>query len=333
MGCIIANFMFSAPFKDVRRAVERGSLGNLNPTPWAVMTGNCTGWVTYSYLIQNQFVFWANAPGLILSIWLNMAAAKLQYCDRMAISMRSSFIQLLDTNRQSFVLPKGERRALGGDFDEEGAGEADMENPRTAYAVNTNGVQTFTNLRKMALDVTMQKTEAPAPHEKVVVGVVTIWIAIISLISFLKLDHRQKELIVGITVNINLLFFYGAPLSTIVTVLKTRDSVSIHRLTMLTNTANGAFWTAFGFGTMDYFILVPNGIGVLLGAIQMILCLVVPSRTNNETLSIESGSGEIESQIEVTRSDEETVTATSPATSNGSDASSDSKTIPSLVSS
>ena len=52
MGCIIANIMFTAPLKDVRQAVRRGTLGSLNPTPWAVMTGNCTGWVIYSFLID-----------------------------------------------------------------------------------------------------------------------------------------------------------------------------------------------------------------------------------------------------------------------------------------
>jgi len=34
----------SAPVKDVRAAVGNGTLGVLNPTPWAVMTGNCIGW-------------------------------------------------------------------------------------------------------------------------------------------------------------------------------------------------------------------------------------------------------------------------------------------------
>ena len=42
----------AAPFKDVCRAVSCGTLGSLNPTPWAAMTGNCCGWVAYSYLIQ-----------------------------------------------------------------------------------------------------------------------------------------------------------------------------------------------------------------------------------------------------------------------------------------
>ncbi|KAL9182092.1 hypothetical protein ACHAXT_012435 [Thalassiosira profunda] len=272
LGMVTANLMFSAPLKDARRAASRGTLGSLNPTPWAFMTGNCLGWVTYSYLIQNQFVFWANAPGLIISVWLNLCGAKLQYSDRISASMRSSFVNLLDRNRRSFALAPGERRVLGGDLNKE-------EEEDTGGIQNglSSGVQTFANLRKTALEITIQKTEAPAPHEKVVVFVVTFWVAVISLCSFLKLSIDMWQMVIGIVVNVNLLFFYGAPLSTIVTVLKTRDSSSIHRWTMLMNTANAIFWTAFGFGVMDWYILVPNGIGAILGFAQMFLRLVMPA--------------------------------------------------------
>ena len=92
--------MFMAPVSDVRTAVTNGTLGALNPTPWAVMTGNCIGWVTYSYLIHNLFDFVPNAAGFMISIWLNMAAVKLQYSDRLATSLRSSFVRLLDDNRK-----------------------------------------------------------------------------------------------------------------------------------------------------------------------------------------------------------------------------------------
>ena len=46
---------------------------------------------------------------------------------------------------------------------------------------------------------------------------------------------------------------------------------------ILFSTANACFWTAFGFGVMDYIIMVPNGLGAILGFIQMFLRLVVPS--------------------------------------------------------
>ena len=44
------------------------------------------------------------------------------------------------------------------------------------------------------------------------------------------------------------------------------------------STANACFWTAFGFGVMDWFIIVPNGLGAILGFIQMFLRLIVPAR-------------------------------------------------------
>lgn len=74
-----------------------------------------------------------------------MAAAKLQYSDRMVTSMRTSFVQLLDSNRQSF------------------RGQVASKNTDQLHT-------TFDNLKKTAMALTTQKVEAPAPHEKIVVG-------------------------------------------------------------------------------------------------------------------------------------------------------------------
>lgn len=74
-----------------------------------------------------------------------MAAAKLQYSDRMVTSMRASFVQLLDSNRQSF------------------RGQMASKNTDQLHT-------TFDNLKTTAMALTTQKVEAPAPHEKIVVG-------------------------------------------------------------------------------------------------------------------------------------------------------------------
>ncbi|KAL9182061.1 hypothetical protein ACHAXT_012404 [Thalassiosira profunda] len=231
LGMVTANLMFSAPLKDAPAGREPGHAGQFEPNAvayntslmhpttcqmlQAFMTGNCLGWVTYSYLIQNQFVFWANAPGLIISVWLNLCGAKLQYSDRISASMRSSFVNLLDRNRRSFALAPGERRVLGGDLNKE-------EEEDTGGIQNglSSGVQTFANLRKTALEITIQKTEAPAPHEKgggvrrhiLGGGHIAVQLPQISI--------DMWQMVIGIVVNVNLLFFYGAPLSTIVTVFE-----------------------------------------------------------------------------------------------------------------
>jgi solute carrier family 50 protein (sugar transporter) len=142
----------------------------------------------------------------------------------------------------------------------------------------------------MALEVTTQKMEAPAPHEKVVIGFIFIWLTVISLLFFIpQVNQAQYTLIIGIVANVNTFFFYGAPLSTIVSVLKSRDSCSIHRRTMITNTANAVFWTAFGIGIMDWIIVIPNGLGSILGFIQIFLCLVIPNRSGKATTTTTDG--------------------------------------------
>jgi len=65
--------------RDLRQALVDGSLGVLNPFPWAICFGNCLGWVVYGYYTRDPFVVAANLPGVVLCIWLNSGAAKLQY--------------------------------------------------------------------------------------------------------------------------------------------------------------------------------------------------------------------------------------------------------------
>ena len=106
-------------------------------------------------MLQNLFMFVPNAWGFMVSIWLNMAAVKLQYSDRMATSLRSSFVQLLEDNRKSF---RGLDR------------REDIMDDTFVSKDDNEPVQTFTNLRKMALEIATQKIEAPTPHEKLVIG-------------------------------------------------------------------------------------------------------------------------------------------------------------------
>mmetsp|Transcript_30286 Transcript_30286/g.55937 ORF Transcript_30286/g.55937 Transcript_30286/m.55937 type:complete len:124 (+) Transcript_30286:136-507(+) len=79
IGAILSTCAFAAPIKSLKSSMKSGSLGNLNPTPWAFMTGNTIGWLAYSFITLDLFVFFANAPGLMISIWLNVGAMKLQY--------------------------------------------------------------------------------------------------------------------------------------------------------------------------------------------------------------------------------------------------------------
>lgn len=162
----------------------------------------------------------SNAPGLLISYWLNGGAAKLQYSDQRA-----------NTNTQ--------------------------ENPPRNDQCNY-----FSGI---------------SYQEKMVSLILLFWLLGLSTI-FLILDQiydaDEQKNAVGFMAVINLIFFWGSPLSTIVTVCTERDSSSIHVPTMVTNTACSFFWCLYGLAISDYFIFFPNLVGVVLGFIQAILRLM-----------------------------------------------------------
>ena len=103
--------------------------------------------------------------------------------------------------------------------------------------------------------------------------IATLWFICISIINLVPyVGQEARETTVAMMASFFLVLYYCAPLSTITLVLKKRDSSSIHVPTMIANTVNASFWTAYGFAIDDFSIITPNGLGALFGVIQMILC-------------------------------------------------------------
>ena len=113
--------------------------------------------------------------------------------------------------------------------------------------------QTAADLGALVFNVTAQNTPAPAPHETMVMCIIVIWTIIVTIVALAPFTPKTTELIVGVAVNINLFFFYGAPLSSILQVFTERNSASIHIRTMITNSLNSCFWTAYGLAVCRSF--------------------------------------------------------------------------------
>ena len=72
LGFLIANVMF---FSGVPGFLERkrlGELGNFNPLPYPVILANCASWIAYSLYIDDYFLFFANAPGMLVGVYFTM---------------------------------------------------------------------------------------------------------------------------------------------------------------------------------------------------------------------------------------------------------------------
>mmetsp|Transcript_9405 Transcript_9405/g.15101 ORF Transcript_9405/g.15101 Transcript_9405/m.15101 type:complete len:435 (+) Transcript_9405:94-1398(+) len=293
-GMIIANMMFYAPFQDLQKAVRQGHIGDLNPTPWAVMLGNCFGWSLYGVLRVNFWVFFANCPGLLLSVWLNLGAVKLLYQRHHSQHMRASFVQYLERQQQEqsrhLLLNSNNNNRSTVRFSEDPQQHAlEKEEPSAIQSANahttatSNAIAAAQDFAKVVWDVTSQSTPAPTPHERLVMVFVVLWTCVASFVGFASSTQKWLDestdiptQVVGIVVNFNLVFFYGAPLSTIWTVLRQRNTATIHIPTMVTNTLNGSFWLAYGLAVKDPFIIVPNGMGTVLGGIQIVLLMLFP---------------------------------------------------------
>jgi len=371
LGMIIANFMFAAPLKDLQTAVSIGlGLGDLNPTPFAFMLGNCIGWTTYGVITNNWFIFWANYPGFLIACWLNLGAVKLLYSHHHQKVARTSIVNFLNSNASSSTQSsRSTTNIMGGlefqnnddnnnhnnnynsdkvnnDNGNDNANDNDndkIESSSIDYGYDENTTDTTQQSQitttttqnqngdpnedwaKIIWDVTSQTKPARTPHERLVMGIILIWTIVLSLIGFLghyNINNNDSDenttnngdtttttttggtttidlaqMIVGYVVNFNLVFFYGAPLSAINQVIKTKRNNTLHVPTMITNTSCAIFWTAYAVAPQinDPFIYVPNGLGVLLGIIQFVLWTVFPTTTTTTTTTTTNKKQEQES--------------------------------------
>uniref|UniRef100_A0A7S4VRF2 Sugar transporter SWEET1 n=1 Tax=Ditylum brightwellii TaxID=49249 RepID=A0A7S4VRF2_9STRA len=263
LGAIVATATFSAPVQSLRVALARGSLDGLNTFPWAFMTANTLGWIAYSFVEFNLFVFFANAPGFLISIWLNSGAIKLQYLEQIRPVLVGN-VEMTQSN--------------GNNANEvESSGMSNEESP------SQNGQNRFGGFGG-------GNAGQPPPfcaQDKIWLLVVIAWVGLLSFIGLRStpLDHKTQRDIVGIGANVSLVIFFAAPLSTIATVIKTRDSSTIHIPTMIMNTFNCVFWFSYALAVSDPFIAVPNGLGLLFGAIQIFLYLIFPRRSGLQQIA------------------------------------------------
>lgn len=113
-----------------------------------------------------------------------------------------------------------------------------------------------------------------------ILEVLGLWMSILVGVGWLGICEGNEKEIIGLLVNINLLFFYAAPLQTMQTVFHEKRSNSIHTPTMILNCSNAGFWGAYGMARNDIVIWGPNSIGMILGLIQAVLCCMFPKSSN-----------------------------------------------------
>lgn len=237
---------------DLKDCILKGKLGGLNPIPWAVQTGNCLGWCIYAFETHDAFLLASNLPGLMVSLWLNMGAVKLQFLKQ---NQDEETTTKLPTLNESATLDESEKSDYSGD--------------------NNNA--------KVIL-----------PQETLLLWILAGWSLILIWVGWIA--PGSTAAVVGVVVNINLIFFFGAPLQALLQVVRTGSSDCIHVPSMAMTVINTSFWFSYGLARRDPVIYVPNTIGLILGLTQCALCLIYPADYSKEPMSSEDDDGNKEGE-------------------------------------
>jgi solute carrier family 50 (sugar transporter) len=254
------------------------------------------------YFLQDFFLFAGNITGLVVSIWYNLSASNLLF--KQQVAQLPDIINVVDLEERSgYTEGEGlssrdmkeqekqlQRKSVMSAIDEDkemsqhGKANEHLLNdlPNNVDESHRSSVskasQETSGANKGMLPITeLPVFYKPPEHDYRVMAMSLLWIVTFSVIGFGDaISTTSKELIVGTITNLCLVFFYGAPLSSIAIVLRTHNTATLHVPTMFTNTASSVFWGVYGLAVFDYFVMVPNLVGAALGLSQIVLYLTYP---------------------------------------------------------
>ena len=212
IGLTLANVMFFSGVPAMLKCKKESSLGDMNPGPFPLILANCVGWMSYSLLIHDYFLFFGNAPASMVGMYFTLVG----------------------------------------------------------YGLSPVGSKTRHQL------------------ELLVMGLMGAMLAVVFYLGMVTQDTNvsltQKQTVMGLFCNFVLLIYYAVPLSTMREVLRTKNSKSLFFPMAAANTANGLAWFTYGVALNDPYLMAPNGIGAVLGLIQIVLIKTYPSDKRNGSI-------------------------------------------------
>ena len=141
-----------------------------------------------------------------------------------------------------------------------------IQNP---YAFLSNCFGALLGLFYVSTGIALGDTKQRAAVEKIVLLFTGLHVAASFFSTFILQTMAQRQLLTGYIANFVLVIFYGAPLSTLRDVLKTKSAASIYAPLSLLSGINGALWVTYGLAISDLFIAIPNAAGLALAIVQL----------------------------------------------------------------
>ncbi|KAK3029995.1 hypothetical protein RJ639_038094, partial [Escallonia herrerae] len=99
-------------------------------------------------------------------------------------------------------------------------------------------------------------------------------------ITLLAFEESARRAFTGILTATFSVVSYAAPLTVVRTVIRTKSVEYMPFFLIVTLFASGLAWTAFALLVGDFYVLVPNAAGIVLGAIQLIVYFIYMKRSS-----------------------------------------------------
>lgn len=145
---------------------------------------------------------------------------------------------------------------------------------RDPYVAAANAPGLLLSVWSVLTTARLAKPDAAKRIEIVSLAIAAVHLCAGLVCAFLLPSRAAMIQLYGLVCNGILLLYYGAPLSSIKTVLAQRNAETIYYPTVALNGANSIFWSMYALAIGDRYLLAPNAIGVALASVQTFLCVV-----------------------------------------------------------
>ncbi|KAL1504261.1 hypothetical protein AB1Y20_010670 [Prymnesium parvum] len=156
---------------------------------------------------------------------------------------------------------------------------------RDPWIAVTNGPGTLVALYQL---VTLLPLMRPGPQlrqfQATILGGAACTTLLWARLIFAGVGAAARSRALGMYATVICIALFASPLSTIATVVRTRDAASILAPLTVSQVANCLMWTVYGvLAAKDPFVWGPNGTGLVLGLVQLALKLCFPSKEANSS--------------------------------------------------
>lgn len=130
--------------------------------------------------------------------------------------------------------------------------------------------------------------------------ILTLFVLMVVLLLLLEHSRDLKIMIVGILCAIISSLMHLTLLSQLRMVLQTKETKYMLPYSSVGAFFKGAVWTAYGLVNFDLYIMIPNGFGIVIGAVQLILLVILmcmKSKMNNPSNYLVSNVNEKEANL------------------------------------